>query len=41
MLAERSFHIVFVSENHGVGIQAESKPDKIVRYSGKLVTIAP
>jgi len=41
MLAERNFHIVLVSENHGVGIQAESRPDKIVRYSGKLVTIAP
>ncbi len=41
MLAERTFQIVFVSVNHGVGIQAESKPDKVVRYSGKVITVTP
>jgi len=41
MLAERTFQIVFVSMNHGVGIQAESKPDKVVRYSGKVITVTP
>ena len=41
MLAERELHIVFVSENHGVGIQAESKPDKVVRYSGKPIAVTP
>jgi alpha-D-xyloside xylohydrolase len=41
MLAERNFHIVFVSEAHGVGIQAESRPDKMVRYFGKTITVTP
>jgi alpha-D-xyloside xylohydrolase len=41
MLAERTFRIVFVAENHGVGIQPESKPDKIVHYSGKQISFTP
>jgi alpha-D-xyloside xylohydrolase len=41
MLAERSFDVVFVRESHGVGIFPESKPDKVVRYSGKSVTVTP
>jgi Domain of unknown function (DUF5110) len=35
MLTERRFQIVFVRENHGAGITAESKPDKVVPYAGK------
>ena len=34
MLKERSFRIVLVRENHGIGIEPESKPDRIVRYDG-------
>ena len=41
MLAERGFQIIFVSGNHGVGIQAENKPDRVVRYSGKATTVTP
>ena len=41
MLTERRFQIVFVGQNHGVGISAENKPDKMVTYSGKLIMVAP
>ncbi len=41
MLAERSFQVVFVGENHGVGVMPEGKPDKVVHYAGKLVTVTP
>ncbi|HYL85679.1 MAG TPA: glycoside hydrolase family 31 protein [Candidatus Angelobacter sp.] len=41
MIAERSFHIVFVKEGHGAGISAEGKPDKIIRYAGKAITVTP
>jgi alpha-D-xyloside xylohydrolase len=39
MLQQRSFQIVYVKENHGVGISPEIQPDKVVPYSGKQVTI--
>lgn len=41
MLSERRFQVVFVGEDHGVGITAESKPDKVVTYSGKQVSVTP
>ena len=41
MLADRSFEVVFVGANHGVGIVAEGKPDKVIRYSGKQTTVTP
>ncbi len=41
MLAERSFQIVFVGENHGVGVMPEGKPDKVVHYSGKQIIVTP
>jgi len=41
MLTERRFQIVFVGQNHGVGMSAESKPDKMVTYSGKLIVVTP
>lgn len=41
MLTERRFQIVFVRENHGAGITAESKPDKVVPYSGKQTSVTP
>lgn len=41
MLTERRFQIVFVGEGHGVGITAESKPDKIVTYLGKQMVVTP
>jgi len=41
MLENRTFRVVFVGENHGVGVNPEDKPDKIVRYSGKRATLSP
>jgi alpha-D-xyloside xylohydrolase len=41
MLTSRTFHIVFVSENHGVGIAHCDTPDKVVEYSGKQVSVTP
>jgi len=41
MLTERRFQIVFVRENHGAGIPAKSKPDKVVPYSGKQTSVTP
>lgn len=41
MLANRSFRVVFVRENHGVGIDPAEQPDKVVQYSGKEITITP
>ena len=41
MLPSRTFRIVFVSENHGVGIAPCDTPDKVVQYSGKQVSVTP
>jgi len=41
MLEKRTFHIVFVAQQHGVGIDAEPKPDKTVRYAGRALSISP
>ncbi|HYL63604.1 MAG TPA: glycoside hydrolase family 31 protein [Candidatus Methylomirabilis sp.] len=40
MLTTRTFRIVFVRENHGVGSALTDSPDKTVEYSGKKLTIA-
>ena len=39
MLKERTFHVVWVSENHGAGISAGT-PDSTVHYTGEAVTLA-
>jgi alpha-D-xyloside xylohydrolase len=41
MLMERRLQIVFVRENHRAGITAESKPDKVLTYSGKQTSVTP
>jgi alpha-D-xyloside xylohydrolase len=41
MRESRSFRVVFVRENHGVGISPADQPDKVVQYSGKEVTVTP
>jgi alpha-D-xyloside xylohydrolase len=41
MLAERTIHVVFVGEKHGVGIDEAEAPYKIVQYVGKQVTVTP
>lgn len=39
MLNERTFHIVWVSADHGTGITSTKKPDVVVHYNGKAVKI--
>jgi alpha-D-xyloside xylohydrolase len=41
MLATRTFRVVFVGENHGVGIAPSEATDKAVQYSGRQVTVVP
>ncbi|HEY1464225.1 MAG TPA: glycoside hydrolase family 31 protein [Terriglobales bacterium] len=41
MLESRNFQIVFVGENHGVGVDATDRPDKTVQYSGKEIAVMP
>jgi alpha-D-xyloside xylohydrolase len=41
MLQSRMFRIVFTAENHGAGINPEEKPDKVVEYAGKQITVKP
>jgi alpha-D-xyloside xylohydrolase len=41
MLERRTFHIVFVSENHGVGGALTENADKTVQYSGKKISVTP
>jgi alpha-D-xyloside xylohydrolase len=39
MLANRTFRIVFVGENHGTGIAPVETADNTVEYSGKQITV--
>lgn len=39
MIKNRQFHIVFVTENHGVGGDIEAHPDKIIDYKGEQIVI--
>jgi len=41
MLQKRTFHIVFVSADHGVGVDASSKPDRTVQYAGTKLEVTP
>jgi len=41
MLEKRTFHIVFVGENHGTGIDPTQRADKTVRYTGQNVLLKP
>jgi alpha-D-xyloside xylohydrolase len=41
MLTMRKLQIVFVDKDHGIGGELTEKPDKIVEYSGKKLTITP
>lgn len=40
MLEKRTFQIVIVKENHGIGLEAESAPDRVVEYEGKVFSIS-
>jgi hypothetical protein len=41
MIENRTFNVVLVKENHGVGVDPVSTVDKTVRYSGEEVTVTP
>jgi len=41
MPENRTFRVVFVRENHGVGVEPADEADKVVEYSGKQITVAP
>jgi alpha-D-xyloside xylohydrolase len=40
MLEQRTFHIVFAGENQGEGIELSQHADKVVKYSGKTVSVS-
>lgn len=39
MLQERTFNIVLVAENHGIGVQVSAVPDEEINYTGKALVI--
>jgi hypothetical protein len=39
MLQKRTFHIVWVKKNHGVGLQVTADVDQTVVYKGKTIRI--
>ncbi len=39
MLQSRTFHVVFVRENHGVGVNPADEVDKVAQYSGKQISV--
>ncbi len=40
MLNNRTFHVVWVSPDHGIGIDPTEQPDAVVQYTGQAVTVA-
>jgi alpha-D-xyloside xylohydrolase len=41
MRTSRTFRVIFVGENHGVGIPPSGAADNVVQYSGKQITVTP
>jgi len=39
MLNKRTFRIVWVGDKHGVGLEPEKNPDKVIKYTGKKMEI--
>jgi alpha-D-xyloside xylohydrolase len=40
MLEKRTFHVVWVRDGHGSGLNLEGIPDQIISYDGKRVTVS-
>lgn len=40
MLKDRTFNVIWVSENHGAGVALTEKPDAVVHYTGKAVKVS-
>ena len=41
MLQSRTFRVVFVAANHGVGVGPTENPDKVLTYSGNVIRVTP
>jgi hypothetical protein len=41
MLVSQTFHVIFISENHGVGITASDTPNKLVAIPKKQLIVTP
>ena len=41
MLGSRTFRVVFVSKDHGIGIELSGQADRTVRYTGQSVSVKP
>jgi len=41
MLQNRTFRVVFVSDNHGVSANRADESDKVLQYSGNQITVTP
>lgn len=41
MLQSRTFHVVVVRDNHGVGVNASDEADKVAQYSGSQISVTP
>jgi alpha-D-xyloside xylohydrolase len=39
MLEKRTFKIIFVKQEHGIGVEITENPDKTIQYEGKKLTI--
>jgi alpha-D-xyloside xylohydrolase len=39
MLDSRTFRVVFVSDNHGGGVESGASPDQTIQYSGREVSV--
>jgi alpha-D-xyloside xylohydrolase len=39
MKKDRTFNIVFVNANHGIGVDIEKQPDKTIQYTGSRIVI--
>jgi len=40
-LQSRTFRVVFVGDNHGVGVNPADEADKVVQYSGNQIAVTP
>ena len=41
MLQDRTFRVVLVRDNHGVGVNASDEADKVAQYSGSQISVTP
>ncbi len=39
MPEKRSFHVIFVGDGHGTGVDLTAHPDRVVDYEGKSIDV--